>query len=239
MATNEPQKFRKKPVEIEAMRLPEAYPEDVDPSSDSYQRNLDAAAVLHWLEGHLGRGFDPLDDAAPPTTGWAIDPGTGVLLIATLEGVMRAQPGDWIIRGVHGEFYPCKPDIFEATYTTAEAHPALPVFAENVDQAADVVKDMVTILMFRMHGVISSYDNRPDALEIVKAIAPMLQAGAREGILRIASERLMPPGPVLLGTFEDGKYWSACALANWADDVRRADARRLERARNPEEAPGV
>ena len=36
--------------------------------------------------------------------------------IATLEGKMRADPGDWIIKGVAGEFYPCKPDIFKATY---------------------------------------------------------------------------------------------------------------------------
>ncbi|MEE7714225.1 hypothetical protein V3J85_23230 [Bacillus sp. 5001] len=36
--------------------------------------------------------------------------------IPTLEGVMTADEGDWIIRGVQGEFYPCKPDIFAATY---------------------------------------------------------------------------------------------------------------------------
>jgi hypothetical protein len=36
--------------------------------------------------------------------------------IPTLEGVMRANLGDYIIRGVQGEFYPCKPDIFDATY---------------------------------------------------------------------------------------------------------------------------
>lgn len=36
--------------------------------------------------------------------------------IDTLEGTMTAQQGDWIIRGVAGEFYPCKPDIFAATY---------------------------------------------------------------------------------------------------------------------------
>lgn len=39
-----------------------------------------------------------------------------VMRICTLEGVMEAIPGDWIIRGVKGEIYPCKPDIFEATY---------------------------------------------------------------------------------------------------------------------------
>ena len=38
------------------------------------------------------------------------------LLIDTLEGEMRCDEGDWIIKGVNGEFYPCKPDIFEATY---------------------------------------------------------------------------------------------------------------------------
>ena len=38
------------------------------------------------------------------------------VVIETLEGNMLASPGDWIIKGIHGEFYPCKPDIFEATY---------------------------------------------------------------------------------------------------------------------------
>ena len=41
------------------------------------------------------------------------------LKIYTLEGKMLANPGDWIIRGVKGEYYPCKPDIFEATYSPA------------------------------------------------------------------------------------------------------------------------
>ena len=38
------------------------------------------------------------------------------LAIGTLEGVMTASKNDWIIKGVHGEYYPCKPDIFEKTY---------------------------------------------------------------------------------------------------------------------------
>lgn len=47
--------------------------------------------------------------------------GDDAVLIETLEGTMRAEKGDWIIRGVKGELYPCKPDIFEATYEAAEA----------------------------------------------------------------------------------------------------------------------
>jgi hypothetical protein len=46
------------------------------------------------------------------------------LNIATLEGVMQARPGDWTIEGVKGEVYPCKPDIFEATYEPWLGHPA-------------------------------------------------------------------------------------------------------------------
>jgi len=50
----------------------------------------------------------------------ALIPGARVdgdkLLIDTLEGMMTASPGDWVIRGIRGEYYPCKPDIFEATY---------------------------------------------------------------------------------------------------------------------------
>lgn len=42
------------------------------------------------------------------------------LLIETLEGKMTALPGDWIIKGVKGEFYPCKPEIFAATYERVE-----------------------------------------------------------------------------------------------------------------------
>ena len=41
-------------------------------------------------------------------------------IIETLEGDMIARAGDWIIKGIQGELYPCKPDIFEATYERVE-----------------------------------------------------------------------------------------------------------------------
>ena len=40
--------------------------------------------------------------------------------VHTLEGVMRGEPGDWLVKGVKGEFYPCKDDIFKATYDVEE-----------------------------------------------------------------------------------------------------------------------
>jgi hypothetical protein len=42
--------------------------------------------------------------------------GNKTFWVPTWEGLLRASPGDWIIRGVKGELYPCKPDVFEATY---------------------------------------------------------------------------------------------------------------------------
>lgn len=42
--------------------------------------------------------------------------GNSWVVIRTLEGDMKASKGDWIIKGVRGEFYPCKPDIFDLTY---------------------------------------------------------------------------------------------------------------------------
>lgn len=45
---------------------------------------------------------------------------TGCLYISTLEGDMKAMPGDYIIKEVNGEFYPCKPDIFAKTYEPVE-----------------------------------------------------------------------------------------------------------------------
>jgi hypothetical protein len=45
---------------------------------------------------------------------------TPIMLVNTLEGTMAANKGDYIIKGVNGEFYPCKPDIFEKTYEMVE-----------------------------------------------------------------------------------------------------------------------
>lgn len=62
--------------------------------------------------------------ALPPSAGVPLKIGSVMrtgenLSISTLEGIMTARPGDWVIRGVKGELYPCKPDIFAATYEAA------------------------------------------------------------------------------------------------------------------------
>lgn len=54
------------------------------------------------------------------TKGHATLGGNGRMVIPTMEGEMMANIGDFIIKGLKGEFYPCKPDIFEATYEKVE-----------------------------------------------------------------------------------------------------------------------
>jgi hypothetical protein len=64
-----------------------------------------------------GDNYDEVGDFMGLTATCQVDDD---FLIPTLEGDMRASPGDWIIKGVAGEFYPCKPDIFAATYEAAD-----------------------------------------------------------------------------------------------------------------------
>lgn len=84
-------KFRKKPVVIDA---------------------------IEWT----GSNHDEVNDFCAGKSRWESSPFEGsrsereTLVIITLEGKHVATVGDWIIKGVKGEFYPCKPDIFEATY---------------------------------------------------------------------------------------------------------------------------
>lgn len=90
-------KFQKKPVVIEAQQW------------DGTAR--DASHIIDWVLANGGTArYDcdaNCDDRGDRGHYIAID---------TLEGTMRAAAVDWIIRGVQGEFYPCKPDIFAATY---------------------------------------------------------------------------------------------------------------------------
>ena len=53
-------------------------------------------------------------------------PGYTRIVITTREGTMYAEPGDWIIKGIAGEFYPCKPDIFAATYEPVDSEGGAP-----------------------------------------------------------------------------------------------------------------
>jgi len=67
--------------------------------------------AIQWL----GNNFSQVHDFCPVCF---MDEGS--LCISTLEGVMRANPRSWIIRGVKGEYYPCREDVFYDTYEMEE-----------------------------------------------------------------------------------------------------------------------
>ena len=114
------QRFRKKPVEIEAMRFGPTAKEGHDVTS-WMDRNGYVGLISNATKPDTLRYPDQLEtDGSRPDKGWYIDPANGDLMIRTLEGDMRASVGDWIIRGVAGEFYPCRGDIFEQTYEAVE-----------------------------------------------------------------------------------------------------------------------
>ncbi len=81
--------FRKKPVVIDAHQ---------------WNPNEKPTLIPSWLWDRVALNPELFDQQ------------TGRVQIRTLEGTMTAEPGDWIIRGIKGELYPCKPDIFAATY---------------------------------------------------------------------------------------------------------------------------
>jgi hypothetical protein len=82
-------KYRKKPIVVEAKQLTPDNLEEIET----------------WC-------CSPIKGTSLPRERRVID-------IQTREGEMRASIGDWIIKGINGEFYPCKPDIFEASYEPA------------------------------------------------------------------------------------------------------------------------
>ena len=89
-------KFRKKPVIVEAVQ---------------YIKGLEVPAIEFLGGKPLGNCET---DVAIYTMNW-YDQSVSIK-IKTLEGLMEVSDGDYIIKGVNGEFYPCKPDIFEKTY---------------------------------------------------------------------------------------------------------------------------
>lgn len=73
--------------------------------------------IIGWIlknggKAEMGGSYYDLSDLGP-----------AYMLIHTLEGIYRASVGDYIIKGVRGEFYPCKPDIFEMTYEPVDSTP--------------------------------------------------------------------------------------------------------------------
>lgn len=144
--------YRKKPVVIEAVQ----YEGEGNMAANS--------GVPDWLWDALEQGVAAMTNGGDP------------MVIHTLEGDYVCSPGDWIIRGVKGELYPCKPDIFEATYDTVDS--ALPQ-AQTSDQ--------IQVQIFtRIH----------EGMRIALAVPSAPVMNVHDTIFKI--QRIRPNGTVIL-----------------------------------------
>lgn len=124
-------KYRKKPIVVEAFKWTGGPDQTEDPE---------------WVVEKIKDGtvyFSSMD-------GYAC-----VLCIKTLEGTMTAIPGDYIIKGLRGELYPCKPDIFDASYESAETEcPTIePPQDERAADECDYCTGYKTIKSEEKHGI--------------------------------------------------------------------------------------
>lgn len=105
----EAKKFRKKPVVIEAVQVRQVHLSSEDASVGVLVYDGSPFSCrCDWINDAIHNGILRAMASSPADfVKWSV---------RTLEGVMVASPDDWIIKGVNGELYPCKPDIFEKTY---------------------------------------------------------------------------------------------------------------------------
>lgn len=128
-------KYRKKPVVIEAIQFVEV---SRTPGKFAERIEYNDAEILDFVRSAIRVKTAP--DVGNPL-------GKVSIQIPTLEGVMEAQVGDYIIKGVNGEFYPCKPDIFVKTYETVEPEQATSLCQKIHDEAPAAKNDLESILV--------------------------------------------------------------------------------------------
>ncbi len=132
------------------------------------------------------------------------------LTIPTLEGDHIAKHGDWLIKGVQGEFYPCKPDIFEATYEpalTSATPPDVAGLVERLESAATDWRDLK--------------DDENAAL-VEEAATARIEALEAENVrLRLAIWRLSGSGMSFVG------FWRA--YGDKLDNITKTEVARVER----------
>lgn len=95
-------KFMARRVTVEAMQL------------KGTQEDLNVAG---WVESLTQGWFEPEIGGTMPLSGVAVDPDDGCMILATLNGLVRVETGDWVVRGVAGEFFKVSKEMFDSLYT--------------------------------------------------------------------------------------------------------------------------
>ncbi|WP_375188422.1 hypothetical protein [Sphingobium yanoikuyae] len=195
-------RYTKKPVTIEAIRfvslteLGDPY-FDLTPNGNQLpQWLIDAISEAEGQPGSLFTSYAPDFKA--------------VLHIGTLEGLLTVADGDWIIRGVQGELYPCKPDIFEATYSAERP----PIETDEGESAGDMLQRLGMdgklwaeefCRKFENHVIREKGHGIVDVALMIGWFANAIMAGYDRGHARGFEDALTPAAPELEQAMEDGK----------------------------------
>lgn len=180
-------KYRKKPVVIEAIQAtgtPESNREIIDWTRGS--------ATPASMDEHPERGK--------------------TLSIATLEGAHWVSPGDWIIKGVKGESYPCKPDIFAATYEAADAPTNEAKAYMLLERACDMLRDDRILDLAEIHCDLDTDSRGRKSFEFdnhgVVAFARAVEQAAYEAAIKACMEERVDADATQ--SDEDEAYNLAC-----------------------------
>lgn len=182
-------RYRKKPVEIEAVQMVRG-------------NTLEVVDFIRDGGGTYRTVTHPRDSRQDE------------IFVITLEGEMRAVDGDWIIKGVAGEFYPCRDDIFRATYETVAPGPAA---TEATEAATSALREQIAEALADATGgrwPAQAFLTEADAVlavirpgtRITATLARMADADVQRVITLY--ERWVAAGPPPLGT-SMSRWWDA------------------------------
>lgn len=179
MTEQTPKTYTKKPVDVEAMRW--------DGTAAG------ATPIIDWILAGGGTARYHEERTIPAAWPLPEERVPASIAIDTLEGTMQALEGDVIIRGVQGEFYPCKPDIFAETYSG----PSFTVNAENIPRETfDIIIGPDAAAYYRIREAveerfITAAGGEPPTDEQREAVKQFQQLTVE---LATAIEQLAPPG---------------------------------------------
>lgn len=156
-------KYTKKPITIEAFQM-------------TRERRADNKDWPEWLNEAWNKSHQTIGSIFPKN--YPLSDGTDELKVMTMEGPLTIAFGDWIIRGIQGELYPCKPDIFAATYESAD-------FIHKLEDGSPDIKPEVDEELVAYLGMtaelITTIRDHSNNLNIKQACERALQMAERLG----------------------------------------------------------
>ena len=157
-------KYRKKPVEIEVVRIPQPFHDKICDTLIERDRKKAAGTPLEPLE--LGEGFTPTFLVFINTDGGRrVGEKDHTLYVLTNGGKSEVSPGDYIVKGVKGEYYPIDPDTMKETYDPVDAH-KLVESSDDIKEIVEYLRQYKNLGRVRMHFLKSIFAHSVEMVEV-------------------------------------------------------------------------